>query len=62
MKLEPRIFERMGQYLKETLLRSSKSENDDEEHHQIIETLRNNQNEEVEPMMKRIWKILEKYI
>ena len=30
----------MGQYLKETLLWSSKSENDDEKHHQIVEILR----------------------
>ena len=30
----------MGQYLKETLLRSSKSENDDEKHHQVVEILR----------------------
>ena len=43
----------MGQYLKETLLRSSKSENDDEKHHQIVEILRDEE-WKVEPTMKII--------
>ena len=50
-----RGWPRMGQDLKETLLRSSKSENDDENHHR--ELLRHSgikNNREVEPMMKRI--------
>ena len=39
--LEPRILERTGQDLRETLLRSSNVENDEKKHHQIVETLRN---------------------
>ena len=34
IKLEPWIFKRMEQDLRETLLRSSNVENDDEKHHQ----------------------------
>ena len=34
-------WQKMGQDLKETLLQPSKYENDDEKHHQIVETLRN---------------------
>ena len=34
MKLEPRDFERMKQDLRETLLRSSNVENDNENHHE----------------------------
>ena len=41
IKLELRIFGRMGKDLRGTLLRSSKSENYDEKHHQIVEILRN---------------------
>ena len=40
IKLELRIFGRTGKDLKGTLLRSSKSENDKEKHHQIVEALR----------------------
>ena len=36
MKLEPRIFKRMEQDLRETLLRSSNVENDDENHHELL--------------------------
>ena len=43
----------MGQDLKETLLRSSKSENNDEKHHQIVEVLQD-EKWKVDPTMKRI--------
>ena len=44
-----------GQDLRETLLRSSKSENDDEKHHQeLLRHIGRIKSEEVEPTMKRI--------
>ena len=52
-----------GQDLREILLRTSNDENDNEKHHQ--ELLRHTgriKSEEVEPTMKRIWKILEEDI
>ena len=63
IKLEPWILKRMEQDLREILLWSSKSENDDEKHHH--ESFRHSgmkKRGEVEPKMKRIWKILEKNI
>ena len=44
----------MGQDLKETLLRSSKSENDDEKHHRELLRYSEMINRKVEPTMKRI--------
>ena len=52
-QLELRIFGRTGKDLRGTLLRSSKSENDKEKHHQIVEILRE-KIRKVEPTMKRI--------
>ena len=51
-----------GQDLRETLLRSSHVENDDENHHELLTYSGRMKNEEVEPTMKRIWKILEEDI
>ena len=49
----------MGQYLKETLLRSSNTENDDERHHhELLRHSRMIKRGEVEPTMKRIVKDL----
>ena len=46
-----------------TLLRSSSVENDDEKHHhELFRRSRRIKSEEIEPTMKRIWKILEKDI
>ena len=60
IKLEPWIFGRTGKNLRGTLLRSSKSENDDEKHHHELLRYSGLKNGKVEPTMKRIWKILEK--
>ena len=62
IKLEPRIFGRTGEDLRGTPFRSSKSENDDEKHHQELLSYSRMTNLKVEPTMKRIWKILEKGI
>ena len=61
-KLEPWIFGRTGKDLRGTLLRSSKSENDDEKHHHELLRHSGMKIRKVEPTMKRIWKILEKDI
>ena len=52
MKLEPR--KRMGKDLRGTLLRSSKSENDDEKHHHELLRYSGMKIRKVEPVMKRI--------
>ena len=50
-----RGWKRMGQYLKETLVRYSKSENDDEKHdHELFRHSGRIKSEEVDPTMKRI--------
>ena len=60
--LEPWILKRMEQDLRETLLRSSNVENDDEKHqHELLRYSRMNIRK-IEPTMKIIWKILEKDI
>ena len=61
MKLEPWIFKRMDQDLREIRLRSSNVENDDENHHELLR-YSGKKIGKVEPTMKIIWKILEKYI
>ena len=48
----------MGQDLKETLLRASKSENDNEKHHHELFRYSEMKNGKVEPTMKRILKDL----
>ena len=53
MKLEPRIFGSRGKDLRGTPLRSSKFENDDEKHHELLRHSRM-KNRKVEPTMKRI--------
>ena len=61
IKLEPWILKRMKQDLEETLLLSSKSENDSEKHHhELLRYSRRMKNKKVEPTIKIIWKILEK--
>ena len=63
IKLEPWILKRMEQDLRETLLRSSKVENDDEKEHQNYwDTPGKWKAKGVEPTMKRVWKILGKDI
>ena len=55
--LEPRIFERTDKIWRKTLLRSSKSDNDDEEHHNELSRHSGRiKRGKVEPKMKRIWK------
>ena len=54
MKLERRIFGRTGKDLRGTLLRSSKSENDDEKHHHELLRHSGMKIGKVEPTMKRI--------
>ena len=56
MKLEPWIFKRMDQDLREILLRSSNVENDDENHHELLRYSGRIKRGKVEPKMKRIWK------
>ena len=56
MKLEPRIFKRTGQDLRETLLRSSNVENEDEKCHEELLSTPEWRIKKVEPTMKRIWK------
>ena len=53
MKLEPWIFGRTGKDLRGTLLRSSKTMNDDEKHHyELLGYSGRMKNKEVEPTMK----------
>ena len=55
IKLELRIFGRMGKDLRGTLLRSSKSQNDDEKHHhELLRHSRRIKRGKVEPKMKMI--------
>ena len=53
MKLEPRIFKRTDQDLRETLLQSSHYENDNEKHHHELLRHSGMKNGKVEPTMKR---------
>ena len=56
IKLEPWIFDRTDKKLRGTLLQSSKPENDDENHNELLRYSGRIKRGKVDPKMKRIWK------